>query len=73
MDREIKIALGAAAGIAGLVIAFIFLVRFLVPVILEARFTGSLIAATVVGIAGNLLLVWAGWKLWSWAARSLKR
>lgn len=73
MDREIKIALGVAAGIAGLVIAFIFLIRFLVPVILEARFTGSLITATVVGIAGILLLVWAGWKLWSWAAKSLKR
>jgi len=73
MDREIKIALGAAAGIAGLVIAFIFLIRFLVPVILEARFTGSLITATLVGIAGILLLVWAGWKLWSWATKSLKR
>ena len=43
MDREIKIALGVAAGIAGLVIGFIFLVRYVVPAILEAHFAGSLI------------------------------
>lgn len=73
MDREIKIALGVAAGIAGLVISFIFLVRYAVPAILEAHFAGSLITASVVGIAGILLLVWAGWKLWAWAAQSLKR
>lgn len=73
MDREIKTALGAAAGIAGLVIGFIFLIRYVVPAILEAHFAGSLITASVVGIAGILLLVWAGWKLWSWAVTSLKR
>jgi threonine/homoserine/homoserine lactone efflux protein len=73
MDREIRIALGVAAGIAGLVIGFIFLVRYAVPAILEAHFAGSLITASVVGIAGILLLVWAGWKLWAWAAQALKR
>ena len=73
MDREIKTALGAAAGIAGLAIGFIFLIRYVVPAILEAHFAGSLITASVVGIAGILLLVWVGWKLWSWAAKSLKR
>ena len=48
MGREVKVALGAAAGIAALVIGFIFLVRFAVPLILEAHFAGSLITASVV-------------------------
>ena len=73
MDREIKTALGVAAGIAGLVIAFIFLVRYAVPAVLEAHFAGSLITASVLGIAGILGLVWAASRLWAWAARSLKR
>ncbi|WP_343793501.1 hypothetical protein [Brevundimonas kwangchunensis] len=73
MDREIKTALGLAAGIAGLVIAFIFLIRYAVPAILEAHFAGSLITASVVGIAGILALCWAAYLLWRWAAGSLKR
>jgi len=73
MDREIKTALGVAAGIAGLVIAFIFLVRYAVPAVLEAHFAGSLITASVLGIAGILGLVWAASRLWAWAVRSLKR
>lgn len=73
MDREIKTALGAAAGIAGLVIAFIFLIRYAVPAVLEAHFAGSLITASVLGIAGILVLVWAAWRLWVWAVKSLKR
>jgi threonine/homoserine/homoserine lactone efflux protein len=73
MDREIKTALGVAAGIAGLVIAFIFLIRYAVPAVLEAHFAGSLITASVLGIAGNLVLVWAAWRLWIWAVKSLKR
>ncbi|WP_332678550.1 hypothetical protein [Brevundimonas sp.] len=72
MDREIKTALGVAAGIAGLVIAFIFLIRYAVPAVLEAHFAGSLITASVLGIAGILALVWAAWRLWVWAVRSLK-
>lgn len=71
MGREIRVALGAAAGIAALVIAFIFLVRFAVPLILEAHFAGSLITASVVSIAGVLALVFAAWKLFAWAARTL--
>lgn len=71
MGREIRVALGAAAGIAALVIAFIFLVRYAVPAILEAHFAGSLITASVVGIAGVLALVWAAWKLFAWASRAL--
>ena len=71
MGREIRVALGAAAGIAALVIAFIFLVRYAVPAILEAHFAGSLITASIVGIAGVLALVWAAWKLFAWAIRAL--
>ena len=71
MGREIRVALGASAGIAALVIGFIFLIRYAVPAILEAPFAGSLITASVVGIAGVLALVWAAWKLFAWASRAL--
>lgn len=73
MDREIKTALGASAGIAGLFIGFILLVRYAVPAILSARFSGNLLVAAVVGIAGILLLVWAGARLWSWTVKTLRR
>lgn len=73
MDREIKTALGLAAGLACWLIGFVFLIRFLVPAILSARFTGSLITASVVGIAGILVLVWAASRLWVWTVKSMKR
>lgn len=67
-----KVALVLAAGICALVIGFIVLIRYAVPLILEAHFAGSLITASVVGIGGILILVWAGWRLWRWAADRLK-
>lgn len=67
-----KVVLVSAAGICALVIGFIFLIRYAVPAILEAHFAGSLITASVVGIGGILALVWAGWRLWRWAAANLK-
>lgn len=67
-----KVVLGLAAGICALVIGFIVLIRYAVPLILEAHFAGSLITASVVGIGGILILVWAGWRLWRWAADRLK-
>lgn len=73
MNREMKTALGLVAGICGLVIGFIVLVRYAVPAILEAHFAGSLITASVVGIAGVLALCWAAFVLWRWAMKSLKR
>lgn len=73
MDREIRTALVIAAGCAALLVGFIFLIRYLVPAVLGAPFSGSLIAAAVVGLVGVLTLVWAGWKLAIWASRSLKR
>lgn len=72
MDREIKTAIGAVAGLAALVIGFIFLVRYAVPAILEAHFAGSLITASVVGIAGILVLVYLAWRLFRWATRTLR-
>jgi protein-S-isoprenylcysteine O-methyltransferase Ste14 len=71
MGREVRVALGAVAGIAALVIGFIFLIRYAVPAILEAHFAGSLITASVVGIAGMLALSWAAWRLYVWASRAL--
>jgi hypothetical protein len=67
-----KVVLVLAAGICALVIGFIVLIRYAVPLILEAHFAGSLITASVVGIGGILILVWAGWRLWRWAADRLK-
>ncbi|QDH74546.1 hypothetical protein [Brevundimonas sp. M20] len=67
-----KVVLVLVAGICALVIGFIFLIRYAVPLILEAHFAGSLITASVVGIGGILILVWAGWRLWRWAADRLK-
>jgi hypothetical protein len=73
MNTEMRTALGLVAGIAALVIAFIFLIRYAVPAILEAHFAGSLITASVVGISGVLALCWAAFVLFRWAGRSLKR
>ena len=71
MGREVRVAIGAVAGIAVIVIAFIFLIRYAVPAILEAHFVGSLLIASVAGIAGILALVWGSWRLWRWAAHAL--
>ncbi|WP_420472427.1 hypothetical protein [Brevundimonas sp. FT23042] len=67
-----KVVLVSVAGICALFIGFIVLIRYAVPLILEAHFAGSLITASVVGIGGILILVWAGWRLWRWAADRLK-
>lgn len=73
MDRDIRTALGLAAGIAVWIVAFIFLVRYAVPAILGAPFSASLITAAAVGVVGVLALVWGAWRLWIWASRALKR
>lgn len=72
MGREFRVAIGSVAGIAAIVIGFIFLIRYAVPAILEAHFAGSLLTASVVGIAGILLLCAAAWRLWRWADAALK-
>ena len=73
MNREVRTAFGTAAGLIGLVIAFIFLVRYVVPSILAAPFAASLITATVVAVVGVIALAWCAWRLWAWAIQSLKR
>lgn len=73
MNREVRTALGAAAGLIGLIVAFVFLVRYIVPAVLGAPFDAALIAAVSVAVVGVLALVWAAWRLWIWAVRSFNR
>jgi pilus assembly protein TadC len=71
VNREVRTALGAAAGLIALIVAFVILVRYLVPSVLGAPFSAALIAAVAVAVLGVLVLFWAAWRLWLWAVRSL--
>jgi hypothetical protein len=73
LNREVRTAFGAAVGLISLIIAFIFLVRYVVPSILAAPFAASLITATVVAVVGVIALAWCAWRLWAWVIQSLKR
>jgi len=73
MNREVRTALGAAAGLVGLIVAFVILVRYIVPSVLGAPFSAALITAVAVAVIGVLALVWAAWRLWVWAVRSFNR
>ncbi len=73
MNREVRTALGGAAGLIALIVAFVFLIRYVVPSILGAPFAASLISAVVVAVLGVLGLCWAAWRLWVWARRSFNR
>jgi pilus assembly protein TadC len=73
MNREVRTALGGALGLVVLIVAFVALVRYLVPSILGAPFSFSLIAAVTVAVLGVLVLCWAGWRLWVWVVRSFNR
>ena len=73
MNREVRTALGGALGLVVLIVAFVGLVRYLVPSILGAPFSFSLIAAVAVTVLGVLALCWAGWRLWVWVVRSFNR
>jgi len=55
MNREVRTALGGALGLVVLIVAFIALVRYLVPSILGAPFSFSLIAAVAVAVLGVAL------------------
>ena len=73
MDREARIALilaGLAAGWIGLLVV---LVRWLVPMILSARFDGAMPVATLVGVVGVLGLAWVAWLIICWARRAFSR
>lgn len=73
MDREFRIAIALFGLIAAWVVALVLLVRYAVPMILEARFTGAMFVAVVVGIAGLLVLAWAASRIYLWARRALGR
>lgn len=73
VNREVRTAFGAAIGLIGLIVAFIFLIRYVVPSILAAPFSASLISAVAVAVVGVVALAWAGWRLWVWARRSFNR
>ena len=60
MAREFKAALVAVVYLGVLLLAAFILLRFIVPAILEAHFTGSLFAAAVAGFAGVIGLLYLG-------------
>ena len=73
MDREFRIAIALVGLIAAWVVALVLLIRYAVPMILEARFTGAMLVAVVVGVAGLLALAWAASRIYLWARRALGR
>ena len=73
MDREARIAIILVALVVGWVAALIVLIRWLVPMILSARFNGALPVASVVGVIGVLGLAWFAYRIFSWARRAFGR
>ena len=73
MDREARIAIVLVALVAGWVAALVVLVRWLVPMILSARFDGAMPVATSVGVIGVLVLSWLAFLIFRWARRALGR
>lgn len=73
MGSELRVALGAAAGLVGLVAGFVFLIRYVTPSVLGAPVPFAIAAAVAVTLAGVLALTWAAWRLWLWAVRELGR
>lgn len=73
MDREFRIAIVLVGLIAAWFTGLVLHVRYIVPSILEARFTGSLFVAVVVGVAGVLFLAWLVLLIIRWARRALGR
>jgi cell division protein FtsX len=73
MDREFRIAAILVGLIAAWVIALVLLVRYAVPMVLEARFTGAMFVAALIGIVGVLALVWAASRIFCWARAAFRR
>ena len=73
MDREFRIAIALAGLVAAWVIGFILLVRYAIPMVLEARFTGAMAVAVLIGVAGVLLMAWLGLMIYRWARRAFGR
>ena len=60
-SRDIRAAVLGVVYLALLLLLTIALFRFIVPSIIEAHFEGSLVVATLVGIAGAVGVVVLGW------------
>lgn len=73
MDREARIAIALVGLVAGWIAALVILVRWLVPMILSARFNGAMPVATLVGVLGVLGLAWLGWLIICWARRAFRQ
>ncbi len=73
MDREARIAIVLVALAAGWLAAAVVIVRWLVPMILSARFDGAMPVATLVGVVGVLGLAWVAFQIFRWARRALGR
>ena len=73
MDREFRIAAILVGLIAAWVIALVLLVRYAVPMVLEARFTGAMFVAALIGIVGVLGLFWAAPRLFCRARPAFRR
>jgi uncharacterized membrane protein YidH (DUF202 family) len=72
VNREIRVAFEAVAYGVALLLLAIFLLRGVVPTILEARFTGSVLAAAAVGIAGAMGLMALAVLMFGRVARQLR-
>lgn len=73
MDREARIAIILAGLVIAWVAALVVLVRWLVPMILSARFNGAMPVATVVGVIGVLGLAWLAFRIFRWARLAFGR
>lgn len=73
MDREARIAIILVALMVAWVAALVVLIRWLVPMILSARFNGAMPVATVVGVVGVLGLAWLAFRIFRWARSAFAR
>ncbi|WP_296815287.1 hypothetical protein [Brevundimonas sp.] len=73
MDREFRIAIALTGLVAAWFVGLVLLIRYAVPMVLEARFTGAMFVAVVIGVAGVLGLAWAALLIYRWARRALGR
>lgn len=72
MAKEFKAALVAVVYLGVLLLAAFILLRFIVPSILEAPFTGSLFAGAVAGFVGVIGLLYIGALMVARVARLLR-
>jgi hypothetical protein len=73
MDREFRIAAILVGLIAAWVIALVLLVRYAVPMVLEARFTGCHVRRRPHRHGRRAGLVWAASRIFCWARAAFRR